>query len=178
MSKTGRKLAGKTQPTCPRCATRSLGGRYIDGKPRRGPARYTEVHEVHEATSTLHNGQRRPHNTSAGTTQLGRTIHQWEAQRGPAKVPQRITRFKKQPHSNRTSAGTTRSLGGRIHHRGAHRGPAEVTQRSAEVPQRSTMVNDGHTTRPRCATRSLGGRYINGKPKEVPPHTRRSTRCT
>ena len=36
------------------------------------------------------------------------------------------------------------------------------------------MVNDGHTTRPRCATRSLGGRYINGKPEEGPPDTRRS----
>ena len=36
------------------------------------------------------------------------------------------------------------------------------------------MVNDGHTTRPRCATRSLGERYIDGKPEEVPPDTRRS----
>ena len=134
--------------------------RYEDGA-HRGPT------EVQEATT------QQPH-VRWYHTQFGRTIHQREAQRGPAKVPQRITRFKKQPHSNRTSAGTTRSLGGRIHHRGAHRGPAEVPQRSAEVPQRSTMVNDGHTTRPRCATRSLGGRYINGKPEEVPPDTRRS----
>ena len=64
---------------------------------RRGP---TEVH----------NGQRRPHNTSAlRNTQLGRTIHRREARRGPARY-------------------------------------TEVT----------------------------GGRYINGKPAEVPPNTQRS----
>ena len=40
------------------------------------------------------------------------------------------------------------------------------------------MVNDGHTIRPRCATRSLGGRYIDGKPEEVPPDTRRFRRFT
>ena len=62
-----------------------LGGRYIDGKPRRGPARYTEVQEVHEATSTLHNGLRRPRQRSAlPTALLYRKVYQVRKEFGPA----------------------------------------------------------------------------------------------
>ena len=117
-----------------------MEGRYINGKPEEVPL------DTQRFTTQPH--VRWYH------TQFGRTIHQREARRGPAKytevpqkshrgpaeVPQRFTRLKKQPRSNRTSAGTTYSLGGRIHHREAHRGPAEVPQRSHRGPQWSTTA--------------------------------------
>ena len=89
-------------------------------------------------------------------------------------------------------------MGGRIHHREAHGGPAEVPQRSRRGPQWSTTAtqhvraaqhaaweNDTSTGSPKRSCQIHGGhwRTIHQReprrgPAEVPPHTRRSTRCT